>query len=257
MPKKGGITVIRNKKNELISTRTGKGWRVCIDYRKLNTATRKDHYPLTFIDQMVEKLASHSYYYFLDGYSRYNHIAIDPEDQEKTTFTCPYMNFSFRRIPFRLCNAPTIFQRCMMSFFSDLVEHIIEIFMDDFSAFGSSFRDCSKNLATMLQRCKEKNLALNWEKFHFMVKEGIVLKHKISVAGLEVDQDKISVINNLLPPSNVKGVRSFLGHVGFYRRFMKDFFKIAKPLCRLLEKEAIFFNLARNAWKHLKASKES
>ena len=92
----------------------------------------------------------------------------------------------------------------------------------------------------MLQRCKENNLALNWEKCHFMVKEGIMLGHKILAAGLEVDQAKISVINTLLPSSNVKGVRSFLDHAGFYRRFIKDFSKIAKPLCRLLEKEAVF-----------------
>ena len=128
----------------------------------------------------------------------------------------------------------------MMLISSDMVEEIIEIFMYDFSVFGSSFRDFLKNLAIVLQRCKDKNLALNWEKCHFMVKEGIVVGHKISAVGLEVDQAKISVINILLPPSNVKGVRSFLGHAGFYRRFIKDFSKIGKPLCRLLEKEAVF-----------------
>ena len=108
--------------------------------------------------------------------------------------------------------------------------------MDDFSVFCSSFRECLKNLATMLQRCKEMNLALNSKKCHFMVKEGIALGHKISEIGLEVNQAKISVIRTLLPPSNVKGVRSFSGHVSFYRRFIKDFSKIVKPLCRLLEK---------------------
>ena len=112
--------------------------------------------------------------------------------------------------------------------------------MDDFSVFRSRFRDFLKNLAIVLQRYKEKNLALNWEKCHFMVKEEIVLGHKISAIGMEVDQAKISVINTVLPPSNVKGVRSFLGHAGFYRKFIKDFSKIAKPLCRLLEKEAVF-----------------
>ena len=193
MPKKGGIRAIRNEKNELIPTRTVISWRVCIDYRKLNTATRKDHYPLPFIDQMLDRLAGDSHYYFLNGYSRYNQIAIVPEDQEKTTFTCPYVTFTFRRMPFRLCNAPATFQRCMMSIFSDLVEEIMEIFMDVFSVFRSSFRDCLKNLATMLQRFKEKNLDLNWEKCYYMVKEGIVLGHKISSARLEVDQAKILV----------------------------------------------------------------
>ena len=114
---------------------------MCIDYRKLNTATRKDHYPLPFIDQMLDKLARHSRYYFLDEYSGYNQIAIALEDQEKTTFTCPYGTFSFRRMSFRLCNAPTTFQICMMSMFSDLVEEAMEIFMDDFSVYGSCFEN--------------------------------------------------------------------------------------------------------------------
>ena len=238
--KKGGFTMIRNEKNELIPTRTVTGWRVCIDYRKLNTATRKDHYPLPFIDQMLDKLARHYHYCFLDGYSGYNQIAIALEDQEKSTFTCPYGTFAFRRMPFGLCNAPAIFQRCMMSIFSDLVEEVMEIFMDDFSVYGSNFEDCLKNLETVLQRCQDKNLALNWEKFHFMVTEGIVLGHKISAAGLEVDQGKITIIKTLMSPTTVKGIRSFLGHVRFYRIFIKDFSKISRPLCRLLEKDANF-----------------
>ena len=130
VPKKGGFTVIRNEKNELIPTRTVTGWRVCIDYRKLNTTTKKDYYPLPFIDQMLDRLEGHSYYCFLDGYSGYNEISIAPKDQEKSTFTCPYGTFAFRRMPFELCNAPTTLQRCMMSMFSDLVDEAMEIFMD-------------------------------------------------------------------------------------------------------------------------------
>ena len=179
--------MIRNEKNEVIPIRIVIRWRVCIDYRKLNTATRKDHYPLLFIDQMLDKLAGHSHYCFLDGYSGYNLIAIALEDQEKTTFICPYVTFAFRRMPFGLCNAPTTFQRYMMSMFSDLVEEAMEIFMDDFSVYGSCFENCLKNLEIVLQRCQDKNLALNWEKFHFMVIVGNVLGHKIYVVGLEVD----------------------------------------------------------------------
>ena len=232
--------MIRNGKNELIPSRTVIGWRVCIDYRKLNTATRKDHYLLPFINQNLDRLAGHSHYCFLDGYSGYNQIAIALEDQEKTTFTCPYGTFAFRRMPFGLCNAPATFQRCMMSMFSNLVEEAKEIFMDDFSVYGSCFENCLENLEAVLQRCQDKNLALNWEKFHFMVTKGIVLGHKISTDGLEVDQAKVAIIKTLLPPTTVKGIRSFLGHVGFYRRFIKDFSKIFRPLCRLLEKDAKF-----------------
>ena len=115
---------------------------MCIDYRKLNDATRKDHYPLPFMDQMLERLIGQSYYCFLGGYSSYNQIAVDPKDQEKTTFTCSFGVFAYRRMPFSLCNAPATFQRCMMEIFSDMVEKCIEVFMDDFSVFGSSFDGC-------------------------------------------------------------------------------------------------------------------
>ena len=107
----------------------------------------------------------------------------------------------------------------MMSMFSDLVEEAMEIFMDDFSVYGSSFEHCVENLET----CQDKNLTLNWEKCHFMVTEGIVLGHKIYASRLEVDQAKVSIIKTLIPPTTVKGIRSFLGHDGFYRRFIKDF----------------------------------
>ncbi|GJT52249.1 reverse transcriptase domain-containing protein [Tanacetum coccineum] len=182
--KKGGITVVTNKNDELVPTRTVMGWRVCIDYRKLNEATAKELFPLSFMDQMLERLAGNKYFCFLD--------------------------------------------------------ESVEVFMDDLSVFGNSFDKCLNNLDKMLQRCKDAHLVLNWEKCHFMVKEGIVLGHKVSGAGLEVDKAKIDVISKLPPPTNIKGVRSFLGHAGFYRRFIKDFSKIARPITKLLEKDTPF-----------------
>ncbi|KAM1013820.1 hypothetical protein ACFX2C_043892 [Malus domestica] len=219
VPKKSGVTVVANAENELVPQRIQTGWRVCIDYRKLNAATRKDHFPLPFIDQMLERLAGYAFYCFLDGYSGYNQIVITPEDQEKTTFT---------------------FQRCMMSIFSDYVEKIIEVFMDDFSVFGDSFDGCLHNLSLILKRCVETNLVLNWEKCHFMVKQGIVLGHIVSENGIEVDKSKIDLVRHLPFPTSVREVRSFLGHAGFYRRFIKDFSKYAQPLCRLLQKDVAF-----------------
>nr|GEZ03483.1 reverse transcriptase domain-containing protein [Tanacetum cinerariifolium] len=184
VPKKGGFTFVENEENELIPARLVTGWRVCIDYRKLNKATRKDHFPLPFMDQMLERLAGNEYYYFLDGFSGYFQIPIDPRDQEKTTFTCPYETFAYRRMPFGLFNAPSTFQRCILAIFHDMVEKTM---------------------------CEDTNLSLNWEKSHFMVKEGIVLGHKISKNGIEVDRAKVD-----------------------------DFSKISRPMTHLLEKNTLF-----------------
>ncbi|KAL6125089.1 hypothetical protein ACLB2K_077597 [Fragaria x ananassa] len=189
---------------------------------------------------MLERLAGHSHYCFLDGYSGYNQIAIAPEDQEKTTFTCPFGTFAYRRMPFGLCNAPATFQRCMVSIFSDMVEKIIEVFMDDFSVYGDSFDACLDNLTLVLKRCQETNLVLNWEKCHFMVRQGLVLGHVISEKGIEVDKSKVELVSSLPLPTSVREVRSFLGHAGFYRRFILDFSMIARPLCRLLQKDVVF-----------------
>ncbi|GJZ76420.1 reverse transcriptase domain-containing protein [Tanacetum coccineum] len=173
VPKKGGMTVVENEDNELTLTRLITGWRVCIDYRKLNDATRKDNFMLPFMDQMLERLAGNKYYFFLDGFSGYFQIPIDPQDQEKTTFTCPYGTFSYRRMPFDLSNASGTFQRCMMAIFHDMIEETMEVFMDDFLVF-----------------------------------EGNVLGHKISMSEIKVDRAKVDVIANLPHPTSVKGVRS-------------------------------------------------
>ncbi|GJX56943.1 reverse transcriptase domain-containing protein [Tanacetum coccineum] len=141
---------------------------------------------------------------------------------------------------FRVTNPPATFQRRMLAIFHDMIEESVEVFLDDFSVFGNSFNKCLNNLHKMLQRCKDAHLVLNWQKCHFMVKEGIMLGHKVSCAGLEVDKVKINVISKLPPPTNIKGVRSFLGYAGFYQRFIKDFSKIARPLTKLLEKDTPF-----------------
>nr|KYP38610.1 Transposon Ty3-G Gag-Pol polyprotein [Cajanus cajan] len=169
VPKKIGLTVVKNKRDELIPTRVQNSWRVCIDYRRLNQATRKDHFPLPFIDHMLERLAGKSHYYFLDGFSDYFQIHIALKDQEKTTFTYPFGTFAYRRMPFGLCNAPGTFQRCMLSIFSDFLENYIEVFIDDFTVYGSSFDACLDSLDRVMNTCIETNLVLNFEKCHFMV----------------------------------------------------------------------------------------
>ncbi|RVW46875.1 Retrovirus-related Pol polyprotein from transposon 17.6 [Vitis vinifera] len=184
------------------------------DSLRLNSLTRKDHFPLPFMDQVLKRVSGHLFYCFLDGYSG--------------------------RMPFGLCNAPATFQRCMLSIFSDMVERIMEVFMDDITVYGGSYKECLLHLEAVLQRCIEKDLVLNWEKCHFMVQQGIVLGHIISKNGIEVDKAKVELIVKLPPPTNVKGIRQFLGHAGFYRRFIKDFSKISKPLRELLVKDAKF-----------------
>ncbi|GKC03167.1 reverse transcriptase domain-containing protein [Tanacetum coccineum] len=171
VPKKGGMTVGTNEDNELIPTRLVTGWHVCIDYWKLNDATRKDHFPLPFMDQMLEHLAWNEYYCFLDGFSRYFQIPIDP---------------------------------CMMAIFHDMIKETMEVFIDDFLIFGDSFSSCLFHLDKILKRCEDTNLVLNWEKCHFMVKEGIVLGHKIFKSGIEVDRAKVDVIAKLPHPTSVK-----------------------------------------------------
>ncbi|KAA3470665.1 Retrovirus-related Pol polyprotein from transposon 17.6 [Gossypium australe] len=200
--------MVSNDNNELIPTRTVTRWKTI----KLNKATRKDHFPLPFIDQMLDRLVAKAFYYFLD---------------EKTTFTCPYGTFAFRRMPFGLCNALVTCQHCMMAIFSDMVEKLLEVFMDDFSVFGYTFENYFKNLELVLYWCEETNLVLNWEKCHFM--QGIVANKK-----------KIKLIEKLPPPSVVKDICSFLCHSRFYQQFIKYFSKISKPLCTLLEHNKSF-----------------
>ncbi|KAK1652370.1 hypothetical protein QYE76_070175 [Lolium multiflorum] len=179
VPKKGGMTVVPNDNDELIPQRVVVGYRMCIDYRKVNKVTKKDHYPLPFIDQMLERLSKNTHFCFLDGYSGFSQIAVKAKDQEKTTFTCPYGTYAYRRMPFGLCNAPATFQRCMSAIFHGFCESIVE-------------------------RCEETNLVLNWEKCHFMVNEGIVLGHKISEKGIEVDRAKVEAIEKMPYPRDVK-----------------------------------------------------
>jgi len=128
----------------------------------------------------------------------------------------------------------------MLAIFVNLVETCIEVFMDDFSVFGSSFDACLENLDILLRRCVETNLVLNWEKCHFMVTEGIILGHKISKHGIEVDKAKVEIIEKLPPPTNVKVIKSVLSHAGFYIQFIKEFSKIVKPLCNLLNRDTPF-----------------
>ena len=169
-------------------------WRVCVDYRELTKATQKDHFPLPFIDQVLDTLSGKKLFSFLDGFSGYNQIQIAPEDQDKTTFTFPWGTFAYKVLPFGLCNAPTTFQREILGIFSDLLNDCLEIFMDDFTPYGDAFETTLASLEKVLERCEQTNVALSMEKCHMMMTDGIVPEHFISVDGIKVDPAKIEVI---------------------------------------------------------------
>nr|GEY59157.1 reverse transcriptase domain-containing protein [Tanacetum cinerariifolium] len=277
VPKNGSFTVVENEDNELIPNRLVMGWRVCIDYRKLNKATHKEHFPLPFMDQMLEILARNQYYCFLDDFFGYFQISIDLKDHEKTTFTCPYKTFAYRRMPFGLCNALGTFQRYMMAIFHDMIEKTMEVFMDDFFVFGNSFQSCLSHLERMLKRCEDTNLCLNWkkshfmvkevfensfqsclshlermlkrcedtnlclnwEKSHFMVKDGIVLGHKLSKQGIEVDKAKVDVITKFLSSNNCQGLITCLLEKDTLFIFSKECVKAVQTLKRKLTEAPI------------------
>eukprot|EP00253_Pinus_taeda_P022334 PITA_22334 len=223
----------------LVTKKNGK-WRICVDYRELNKATKKDHFPLPFIDRVLDGLAGKKFFSFLDGFSGYNQIQISLKDQDKATFTCPWGTFSYRVLPFGLCNAPTTFQRVVLSIFAELVHDSVEIYMDEFNPYGSNFQEALTNLGKVLTKCIEMNLSLSPEKCEFLMIEGTVLGHTVSQQGLQVDPNKIAIIQKVPPPQKIRDVQSFLGLVGYYRRFIKDFSKLASPLFSLLGKDVEF-----------------
>ncbi|RDX81296.1 Retrovirus-related Pol polyprotein from transposon 17.6, partial [Mucuna pruriens] len=225
VPKKSELSVMKNQHDEL---------QVCIDYKRLNQTTRKDHFPLPFIDQVLEKLLGKSHYYFLDGFSSYMQIHIAPEDQHKTTFTCLFGTFANTHMPFGLWNALSTFQHCMTSIFSDLLQDCMEVFMGAFTVYVDSFDACLDNLSKLLTRCIDINLVLSFKKCLFMVIEGIMLGHLVSNRGIEVDKSKIDIITSLPNHASMREVRSFLGHACFYKRFIKNLSKLALPLSKLL-----------------------
>ena len=213
--------------------------RVCQDFRKLNASTKKDYFPIPFTDIILDHVSGHECYSFLDGFSGYNQVFIRPEDQLKTTFTTEWGTFAFNRMPFGLCNAPGTFQRLKMDIFQDFLRHFLEVFIDDFAVFSAK-QDHIKFLRKTFERCRETNLKLHPGKCFLGMESGLLLGHVVSKSGLEVDLDKVKAILALTAPTNVREIRGFLGCVGYYRRFIKDYARKALPLTELLKMEEEF-----------------
>ena len=227
--------------------------RVCQDYRKLNAATKKDHFPLPFIDLVLDHVAGQECFSFLDGFSGYNQVSIREEDQLKTTFTTDWGTYAFNRMPFGLCNAPGTFQRLMMDIFQDFLKHFLEVFIDDFAVFSKKTEHLNC-LRKTFQRCRETNLKLHPGKCFFGMKSGLLLGHVVSPEGIAVDLGKIVVMLALLPPRNLREIRGFLGCVGYYRRFIQDYARMAVPLTELLKKEVpyVWTEVRQEAFEELK-----
>ena len=223
--------VIAKKKN-------GKLW-VCVDYRKLNSCTQKDHFPLPFITLLLEEVGGHARYTFMDGYAGYNKIAIALCDVHKITFTTPWGTFVWMVMPFGLCNAPVTFQRLVMYIFTNFLFKSMTIYINNFSTQSSNDKHV-ENVKLALVRCRNMRLALNPDKTFLGVQRGILLCYVVNEEGREPDPDKIAVIDGLATPTNAKGIAKLLGHVGWYRELIPDFAKIAVPFTQLLKKGCQF-----------------
>eukprot|EP00833_Pecoramyces_ruminatium_P015176 jgi/Orpsp1_1/1189208/evm.model.d7180000070286.1 len=215
-------------------------YRMCVDYRRVNSLTEKDSYALPLIDDILSYIGKNKVLSTIDLFSGYHQVPMYSEDKDITCFTTLYGNFNFKVMPFGLCNAPATFQREMNRIFFNLIGECVFIYIDDLVVFSDSYEQHVKDLAKVFNILKDNGLKLNLEKCHFFQQEVELLGHILSTAGIKPIPEKVLVIANWLPPSNVSKLRSFLGAVGYYRKFIKDFAQLASPLFKLLKKNTIF-----------------
>ena len=225
----------------LVPKKNNKDWRMCVDYRKLNNITIKDSYSLPLIDEILLQIGNNSQILStIDLFSGYHQIPMAPEDKEKTAFTTMYGNYNFRVMPFGLCNAPATFQREMNKIFFELIGECVFIYIDDIVIFSKDINEHILHLRRVFKILKDNGLKINLEKCSFFKKEVSLLGHKLSTDGISPIPEKVKTIVNWLPPKNTTQLKSFLGAIGYYRKFIKNFAQIAKPLFYLLKKNSIF-----------------
>ena len=208
--------------------------RVCVNLKKVNAATIHDHYPLPITDHVLERVAGKQAYSFLDGFSGYNQVSIKPEDQHKTAFATEWGIFAYKVMPFGLTNAPATFQRLMSHAFKEYLRIFLEIFMDDLCVHTLKREDHVPQLRQVFDKCRVYRICLNPDKCKFMVRQGRILGHIVSANGIATEEEKIKVILELPRPEDYKGVQIFMGHCGYYRRFIYMYAEVAKPLYALL-----------------------
>ena len=209
--------------------------RFCVDYRKINEVTRKDAYPIPRIDEILDTLFS-----TLDLRSGYWQVEMDPTDREKTAFCTPEGLFEFNMMPFGLCNAPATFQRLMNSVLAGLHWKSCLVYIDDIVVVGKSIDEHLLNLQQVLEQLRQAGLKLQPGKCKFLQTQVTYLGHVVSAQGVSPDPEKTSQIESWPMPQSAKDVQRFLGLANYYRRFIKSFATIAKPLHRLTEKGVAF-----------------
>jgi len=214
--------------------------RFCIDYRKLNTVTKKDSYPLPRIDDALDALSGSKYFSTLDLQSGYHQVLMHPDSKEKTAFISHAGLYQFRVLSFGLTNAPPQFQRLMARVLHGLEWKVCLIYIDDIIIFSRTFEEHLSRLSLVFDRLRQANLKLKPSKCHFAQSSVNFLGFVVSSKGILPDPDKISAVKSFHVPKSVRDVRSFLGLCNYYRRFVKDFAKIASPLNRLTRKDISF-----------------
>lgn len=222
------VVLVRKKNGKL---------RFCVDYRKLNSITKKDAYPLPRIQEMLNTLAGSQWFSTLDLASGYWQVMMDPKDREKTAFITKYGIYEFNVMPFGLCNAPATFQRLMDRIYKGLIWKSVVVYLDDTNIFSRTFDEHLKHLRIVFQRIRDAGLKLNLEKCNFWMKSLPFLGHIVSSKGIAPDPSKIETVQKIQPPNNVTKLRSFLGLVGYYRQFIRNFSATAQPLNQLLHKD--------------------
>ena len=213
-------------------------WRMCVDFRALNNITIKDSYALPLIDDILMFIGKNAKILStIDLFSGYHQVPMNPDDKDKTTFTTMFGNYKFCVMPFGLCNAPATFQREMNRIFFDLIGVCLFVYIDDLVIFSDSIESHITHLTKVFQILADNGLKINLEKCSFFKEEVVLLGHVLSTKGIAPIPDKIKVIINWLPPKNITQLKSFLGAVGYYRKFIKNFAQIANPLFNLLKKD--------------------
>lgn len=215
-----------------------KKWRIVIDYRKLNAVTINDKFPIPNIDGILEKLGRAQYFTTLDLAKGFHQIPMSKEDQKKTAFSTPFGHYEYRRMPFGLKNAPATFQRLMNSILSKFIGKICVVYMDDILIFSSSLQEHINSLNKILRTLEEAGLKIQFDKCNFLKKETEYLGHILTRGGVKPNPKKIESIKELKLPTTQKQIKSFLGITGYYRKFIKDYAKIAIPFTQCLKKGA-------------------